>query len=189
MAITSNNVLTRNYSGKVAGQYVLRTRGAKSMIAGLPKPFEVKEEFKAKKLENQRKFNLAVIYAKKALQNPDLKADYAAARRGNQSAFNVAFLDKYFAPELSELRTEEYTGLAGQSLFVQAIDNFRVTKVVFTLFAADGSKLEEGEAVMDENGFDWIYTTQVDNPSPAGTIIRVTAEDIPKSKSILEGLI
>lgn len=189
MAITSNNMLTRNYSGKIGGQFVMRSKGGKSIIAALPKPSFLKEQYQARREEIKRSFNLAVIYASKAIKNPELKAQYEAVRRNNQSAFNVAFLDKYFAPELSDLRTESYTGQAGQQLQVQAIDNFRVTKVLFTLFAPDGSLLEEGEAQMDDNGFDWNYTTQVQNPSPTGTIVRVIAEDVPKGRSILEGII
>ncbi|WP_332733818.1 hypothetical protein [Flavihumibacter sp.] len=186
---SKTNIITHNYGGKLDDQFVIRKIGSKSILASLPKGYEVKERFKPQFEQTKRNFKLAVIYAKKAIQNPELKEQYEAVRRGNQSAFNVAFQDKYYAPELSALRTESYTGQAGQQMLVEATDNFRVTKVVFTLFASDGTVLEEGDAVMDDNGFDWIYTTKVANPSPAGTIVRVTAEDIPKSKTILEGVI
>ena len=187
MARSTNNVLTRNYSGKVAGQYILRTRGNKSIIAGLPSKNERVASPKQEVI--RRKFALSVIYAKKALTNPDLKVAYNAVAKGNQTAFNVALLDAFKAPELSNLRTEGFTGAAGQSFTVQAIDNFRVTKVSFGLYAPDGSLLEEGEAIMDENGFDWIYTTKLEIPSPAGTLIRVSAEDIPKNRTLLEVVI
>lgn len=189
MASSGNNILTRNYSGKVGDQYVMRTRGKKSIIAGLPKKRKLGADALSQMESIKRKFSLAVIYARKAITNPALKEEYAAVRRGNQSAFNVAFLDAYKAPELADLRTDGFTGVAGQSLVVQAIDNFRVTKVSFALSSPDGKLLEEGEAMMDENGYDWIYTTQSDIPSPSGTIIRITAEDIPKNRSLLEAVI
>ncbi|MCF1716335.1 hypothetical protein L0U88_16960 [Flavihumibacter sp. RY-1] len=87
------------------------------------------------------------------------------------------------------MRTDGYSGAAGHALTVQATDNFRVTKVSFGLYAPDGGLLEEGDAVMDENGFDWIYTTKSEIPSPAGTLIRVSAEDVPKNRTLLEVVI
>ncbi len=188
MARSANNVLTRNYTGKVAGQYSLRMRGDQSIIAGLPK--SRKEKSNSEKLMAvKRKFSLAVIYGKKAIANPELKASYQAIAKKNQSAFNAAVLDALKGPELAELRLDGYSGVAGQTLTVQAIDNFRVTKVSFGLYAPDGSLLEEGDALMDENGFDWIYTTKSEIPSPAGTLIRVSAEDVPKNRTLLEVVI
>ena len=188
MARSANNVLTRNYSGKVAGQYSLRMRGDQSIIAGLPKPRKEKSNSE-KHMAVKRKFSLAVIYGKKAIANPELKAEYQAIAKKNQSAYNAAVLDALKGPELADLRTDGYSGSAGHSLTVQATDNFRVTKVSFGLFAPDGSLLEEGDAIMDENGFDWIYTTQSEISSPTGTIIRVTAEDLPKNRTQLEAVI
>ena len=184
MARTTNNVLTKNYSGKVAGQYSLRTRGNQSIIAGLPKARE--GAISAVQFELQKSFKLAVIYARKAMTNPQLKEAYAAARRDNQSAYNVAFMDAYKGPELSDLRTDEYKGTIGDKIIVQAIDNFRVTNVKFKLLSADGTELENGDAIEDENGYDWIYTSKKNNSSLPGTIIQVTAEDIPKNKALLE---
>ncbi|MBL7769307.1 MAG: hypothetical protein JNK20_10045 [Flavipsychrobacter sp.] len=188
MARSANNVLTRNYSGKVAGQYSLRMRGDQSIIAGLPKARKEKSNSE-KVMAVKRKFALAIIYGKKAIANPELKAAYQAIAKKNQTAFNAAVLDALKGPELADLRTDGYSGAAGHSLIVQATDNFRVTKVSFGLFTLDGSLLEEGDAVMDENGFDWIYTTQSEIPSPTGTIIRVTAEDLPKNRTQLEAVI
>jgi hypothetical protein len=187
MARSTNNVLTRNYSGKVAGQYVLRTRGNKSIIAGLPAKNERVASPKQEII--RRKFALSVIYAKKALTNPELKAAYNAVTKGNQTSFNVALLDAFRAPEISNFRSEGFTGAAGQFLIVQAIDNFRVTRVSFGLYAPDGTLLEEGDAIMDENGYDWIYTTKSEIPSTAGTHIRISAEDIPKNRTLLEVVI
>ena len=61
MARTTNNVLTKNYSGKVAGQYSLRTRGKKSIIAGLPKAREGAPS--SVQVDLQKAFKLAVMYA------------------------------------------------------------------------------------------------------------------------------
>lgn len=187
MAITSNNILTRNYSGKVGKQFVFRTRGDRSIMAALP---TLSGGAGSQSQQDVRfKFRLAVIYAKKALTNPDLAEAYAAKARGNQSAFNVAFKDAYYGPELSKLRTDGYTGQAGEPIVVQAVDNFRVTFVKVRILAADGQLLEEGQAVEDENGYDWIYTTKVANPVLAGSKIQVIAEDVPKNSTSLESIL
>lgn len=184
MATTSNNLLTRNYSGKVGKQFVFRTRGEKSIMAALP---TLSGGSGSQSQQDVRfRFRLAVIYAKKALANPELADAYAARVRGNQSAFNVAFKDAYFGPQLSNLRTEAYTGQPGQPILVQAVDNFRVTLVKVKIFAADGQLLEEGQAVEDENGYDWLYTTKLANPKVIGSKILVTAEDLPKNSSTLD---
>lgn len=189
MASTSNNILTRNYRGKVARQYSLRTRGDISIIAGLPKPREAGSAPSDAVIQARKRFQLAAIYARKSNDNPELMAEYAKSRRGNQTAFNVAFLDAYRAPEISGLRTDGYKGEPGQALVIQAIDNFRVTSVRFTLTSADGSVLEEGEATNLGNGYDWLYTAKAENASLPGTAIRVTAEDIPMNKTVFEAVL
>jgi hypothetical protein len=168
----------------VGKQFVFRTRGDKSIMAARP-TFSGASGSESQQ-EVRFKFKLAVIYAKKAMANPELADAYAARIRGNQSAFNVAFKDAYYGPELSKLRTEGYTGQPGQPILVQAVDNFRVTLVKVKIFAADGQLLEEGQAVEDENGYDWLYTTKLANPAVTGSRIQVTAEDLPKNSSLLE---
>lgn len=189
MARTSSNLLTQTYSGKVGKQFVFRTRGNKSIIAALPKGSGLDSSPTTSQLEIRRKFQKAVIYAKKAIQNPAMLEAYTGAIRGNQTAFNVAFKDAYKGPEISNLRTDLYKGAAGDTILVEAIDNFRVSQVKFTLTAADGTLIDEGLAQEDENGYDWVFTTKVENPSPEGTRIRITAQDIPKNEAVFESVL
>ncbi|MBZ5857590.1 hypothetical protein [Flavihumibacter profundi] len=189
MATTNRNFLTFSYAGKVGKQYSLRNRGDKSIIASLPKKAKKgTPEEELTQLGVKEKFQRAVLYAKTVkANNPALMAEYAAVRKGTQSAHNVAFLDAYKAPKLSDLRTDEYEGVVGREIIVQAMDNFRVKSVRFTLFSPDGTKLEEGDAKQSlVNGYDWIYTTQQANPSLAGTKVRVTAKDMPENITVLE---
>ena len=189
MATTNRNFLTHNYAGKVGKQYSLRTRGDKSIIASLPKKSKKPSPDDALTQEMvQERFQRAALYAKTVkANNPALMAEYEAKRKGTQSASNVAFLDAYKGPKLKDLRTDEYEGLAGQEIRVQAIDNFRVKLVRFTLFSPDGSKLEEGEATLSiVNGYDWIYTTKVANPTVTGSKLRIIAKDIPDNMVVLE---
>ncbi len=188
MAKTDNNIITRNYSGSVGRQFSLRTRGNKSILAALPKSRYGLPLTPAQQLVRE-KFQLATIYARKAASNPALMEAYEAGRRGNQSARNVAFKDAWFAPIVSSIQTDAYTGEADQPIVVRAIDNFRVTAVKVSLFSAEGTLLEEGSAVEDENGYDWIYRSTSVNPALTGTLIRAVAEDLPKNKGSLEILL
>lgn len=187
MANTNNNALLKNFSGSFADQFSIRTRGDKTIIAQLPK----KGEKAASGIQAalKVKFKLAVLYAKKAILNAELKQQYAAAAQGNQTAFNVAFKDAYFGPELSDLRTDAYTGAPGQTIVVQAIDNFLIAAVKLSLYKPDGILIEEGELSADDNGRDWRYTTQQANDAVTGTIVRITAYDLPKNKAVLEAVL
>ena len=40
--------------------------------------------------------------------------------------------------------------------------------MVVTIANADGSLVEEGDAVLQPNGLDWVYTATADNPSLEG---------------------
>lgn len=186
MPKTRKNALTKHYGGKFGDQFVLRQRGSVSVMSEVPSGRKLDSNGKKQQQKIQKKFRSAAIYARKAMEIPELKDAYAAKVKGNQSPYNLAFRDAYQAPELSELQLEEYTGEAGQPITVEAMDDFKVTSVKFKIFGADGQLLEAGDAVETDNGTDWVYTTQVANPTLRGTRILITAEDIPKNKAKLE---
>jgi hypothetical protein len=186
MPKTQRNALTKHYSGKFGRQFILRTKGDLSVMTELPKSRNLSEAALEKQKEIQKQFRAAAVYGRKAMENPELKAAYAAKVQGNQSPYNVAFRDAFVAPELADLQLDEYTGEAGQPITVEAMDDFKVTSVKFKIFGADGQLLESGDAVETDNGTDWVYTTQVANPTLRGTRILITAEDIPKNKAKLE---
>lgn len=185
MAITDEKIITQTYSGKVGKQFILRRRGSKSIIAKKPKKRKRGTTSDVQVLL-QEKFNAAVLYAQEARNNPELMAAYAAKRRDNQTAFNVAFLDAYKGPVVSNLRTEGYTGEAGQQILVKAVDNFRVEKVTVQITGADGNILEEGQAQKLSNAVDWMYTTTAANPALTGTLLRISAQDVPMNVTTLE---
>lgn len=180
------NIITRGYSGVVGKQVVLRQRGEKNILTARPRRrAETPDTINAKQQATRERFAKAIVYAKKCMENPSVMEAYAKVIRGNQNAFNVAMKDAMKPPKLSNLLTDAYSGAAGEQFRVEAIDNFRVTGVEFQLISGDGSLLESGPAVQDENGFDWVYTTQVNNPMPEGTTVQVTAMDLPRNTTVL----
>lgn len=134
---------------------------------------------------HRQRFANAVVYAKNSLTDPHVLEAYAAIIQGNQRVYIAALKDYMHAPKLFNLQTDSYTGLAAQPIRVQAIDNFRVVRVEFKLFANDGTLLESGQAIRSKNGIDWIYTTKVSNPQPEGSTVLVTAMDLPMNNTEL----
>ena len=186
MARVDNNVLTRFSSGAIGKQLVLRNRGTKSFLSNRPKIKKGKRKLSARQAEVRKRFQHSAKYARGIMSDPELRLEYEAAVTSGQTAYNVAFADAFLGPELSDLLTDAYGGNAGDVLTVRAVDNFRVISVKFQLLGANGQELESGMAVLDENSLDWVYTTTTENPAVQGTLIRVTAEDRPKNRALLE---
>ena len=188
MASSNRNLLTHSYSGKIGDQFVFRNVGDQSVMAAKPKRRRraSKSETEQSQEAIRERFKKATIYAKSAMADPTLKAEYTSIPRGAVNPFRTAFMDKMKPPVLSELKLAGYDGQPGQLISVEAVDDVRVTWVKFALHAADGTKLEEGDAVLDVNGLQWNYTTQVVNPGLAGTRLTITASDLPKNVTLLE---
>jgi len=174
----------RGFSGTVGKQLVLRNRAGKTILAN--RPVVNKNRIPTPQQEAVRlRFRESVVYAKTTMQDPALKLDYAAAARPGQSHYNVAFTDAYLPPVISNLQTDQYTGKPGDKIMVRVMDDFYVDKVQVSI-TAGGVVLEFGDAVPESNGLDWSYTITEANASLPGTVVKVSAEDLPKNRSILE---
>lgn len=188
MARNRNNILARGFSGMLGDQFVLRIKNGVTYLANRPS-LDPDRTFTEEQMVRQENFKAAIEYAKKSMENPDTKAMYELAAREGQSAYHMALSDAAKGPRLSRLETAGYKGQAGDILKVRATDNFRVESVRFTLSSAAGDLLEEGLAVVDENGLDWIYTVTQANAVLEGTTISITATDVPKNTETLTALL
>lgn len=139
-----------------------------------------------KQLEVQRQFKKAIVYGRAVLQDPELKALYQAAARKDQSAFNVAVRDASKAPEISNIDTEMYTGAIGSTITVRAIDDFKVAGVRVRITTAAGVVVEQGDAVLQANGLDWLYVATVLNDELQGSVVRASARDLPANETVAE---
>jgi hypothetical protein len=88
-------------------------------------------------------------------------------------------------PVVKSISTNAYTGIAGSTITIRAVDDFRVTGVQVEIFAASGTLLEKGNAVLQTNGLDWIYTTTQSNAALTGSKINVIATDVPGNTGTL----
>ena len=188
MARNRNNILARGFSGMLGDQFVLRIKNGVTFLANRP-TIDPDRSFTEEQLARQENFKAAVEYARKSMENPVTKAMYEAAAKDGQSAYNMALTDAAKGPRLSRLVTDTYRGQVGDTLKVRATDNFRVETVTFAISREDGTVVEAGLAVADENGLDWIYTVTQPNAELPGTIIAITAIDIPKNTETLTALL
>ena len=184
MAISKNNVITYGASGKFAGQMVIRQRANKVVLCKLPNarktiPSENEEQVREKFLE-------ASIYAKHVMASEPMRLAYQSATAPGQSAYNLALADACVAPQIKRIDPGAYTGAAGSTIRVRAIDNFKVQTVTVEIRNAAGLPLEKGNASPAENGLDWLYTAAQANDALAGSKLIVQAIDLPGNVSVQE---
>lgn len=139
-----------------------------------------------KQLDVQRRFKMGTLYAKAVMKDPDLKAQYQAAAKHDQSAYNLALRDAYKAPEITGITTADYTGGIGSTITVRALDDFKVAGVKVKITSAAGIVVEQGEALLQANELDWVYTATVDNAAVQGCTVRVAARDLPANETVEE---
>lgn len=183
MAQSNENVVIQGMRGTIGGQLVFRNRLGKTVVSKSPKKGRLSS---TEQLAIQAKFKLALAYAKSAVKNEPVKAGYQAMAKGGQTAFNVAFQDAYHSPELSALNTDGYRGQIQNPIVVRAIDNFKVDSVRVLIIDAEGSLVEQGNAVAEANGLDWKYLCTQAHADLPGTVIRVIARDLPGNETLLE---
>jgi hypothetical protein len=186
MSNVSENMLVNRARGGVGKQYVYRTKGDKTIIAKMPKK-RGETVLTAQQESIREKFASAAVYAQTAMSSEALSKEYRKKANVNRTAANVAARDYLKPPRVKDIDTENYTGAVGSVIAIRAIDDFRVARLHVKISAADGTLIEQGEAVQQPiNKSLWDYTTQQNNANVAGTKIMATAFDLPGNKGTLE---
>lgn len=185
MAKIKDNLLVRGASGKVGKQFVYRKRGDDTFITRMPTT-----DKNAKPTEQQEKvrdlFAAAAGYATGAISDPKLKAEYQkkAKTKAGRTAYNVAFRDYLKAPVVKGIDTSAYNGTVGTTIVIDARDDFRVVEVTVSIKTAAGVLVEEGNAILNPiNRNEWFYKATQANAALSGSIIQVTAKDLPGNKA------
>ncbi|MFE2861213.1 MULTISPECIES: hypothetical protein [Sphingobacterium] len=179
MAKSKGNVVMEGASGTVGKMLVFRQRGDQTIIARRP-TFHNKKAPTVKQLDVQNRFMDASLYARTAIQDPDLKAAYQAKANINQTAFNVAFKDYFTAPVIRRWDDSGYQGNAMDQILFMVKDVMKVVKVQVGIFDANDLELEVGMAQdMDGQGISWMYQVQADNSNFENAKYRVTLTDTP----------
>lgn len=175
MAKSQNNVVTHGLSGKIGNLLVFRQQGGKTIVSSKPK---TSGKTSKKQAGQRRKFQYGVIYAQQAMANPGTKEVYEALSKGKRP-FNVAVADFLNAPSIEQVDLSAYTGRSDDVIRIRVTDDFKVKEVRVNITNADGSLVEEGNAVSDVIGYEWQYTATQANENLNGDKIVISVSDIP----------
>jgi len=171
-----NNIVTEGLSGKIL-QLVFRQRGGKTIVSHRP---EKREHIaSAAQAMVRSSFKAAVQYAKAAMTDAATRLAYLAKAEKGQTAFNVAVADFFHAPEIILIDTGQYTGSSGSRILAAVTDDFKVQSVTVRIKDAGGQLIETGNAVALADGLHWQYDATVLNGNSTGSIISITAKDMP----------
>ncbi|GAA4175493.1 hypothetical protein [Sphingobacterium ginsenosidimutans] len=180
MAKSRDNIVMQGASGTVGKMLVFRQRGDQTVIARRPKKSANAKPPTTKQLEVQSRFMDASLYARTAIQDPDIKAAYQAKANINQTAYNVAFKDFFTAPVIRRWDDSGYKGNAVDQITLMVKDVMAVVKIEVQILDQNDAVIETGLAQdMDGIGVSWMYQIQQDNPDFLQAKYLVTLTDTP----------
>ena len=130
-----------------------------------------------KQLIAQARFKRCTEYAQNVIKDPVIKQAYEVMAKDNQTAFNRAFSDASQPPVVLSIMTDGYLGCVGNSIFVNAVDDFLVKRVVLSVYK-NKKLMEEGDAVELTKNI-WEYNSKALVPDLKNVIIIATAYDMP----------
>ena len=181
MAKMKDNNATHGIRGKV-NQFVYRQRNGETVVS---KPPIRTAPYSEEQKNIVSIFKQAVLYARAILQNAAIKQAYKKKAKRGQSAFNLAIADFFKPPVVVAVDLSGFTDQAGSKITALVTDNFRVETVKVKIEKANGTLLEEGDAVLQPDGLNWQYTTTTANSNNSGNTVSIIATDLP-GHSIIE---
>jgi hypothetical protein len=179
MASSKNNIVTQGLSGRV-DQLVFRQKSGKTIVSKRPGDYGPPS---AAQLDVRSRFTQAVLYARAAVADAATKLFYASKAKPWQTAYNVAFSDFFKTPEIGGIDVSAYNGSIGSRITVPVTDNGKVVSVQIKIQKGDGALVEEGDATLHASGLHWVFTAAALNNSLPGSLITVTAFDLPGHSS------
>jgi len=187
MSKVVRNIVTTGMSGEIGNLIVFRSCGNRTIVTA--KPVKSHHELTEPQKQHQRKFQHAILYGKSIFTSPALKAQYQEKAGEGVSAYNVAVADFLNAPDIEEIDVSNYTGAAGSTIKILATDDFMVTEVQVEIYNHEGTLIEQGEAVQQNNISEWLFTAAVSNGSITGDKIVVKAFDLPGNQTQSESIV
>lgn len=183
MGIVKQNLLTKGFSGKIGDEIVFRQIGSATHFAKRPRKREVLTPGQA---AHQEVFRAAIYYAKAILLDPAAKAAYETwAQSTNLKSAQIAAVTDYLKqPKIARVHSDSYQGAIGNVIFIVGEDHHKLYKVEVTIKRADGTVVETGEAIRQEQ--DWKYVATQANAAVAGSTIVINAKDRPGKEVTFE---
>lgn len=174
MAKVKKNVVMNGLSGMLADQVVVKQDKAGRTIITVKPTFRDDREFSEAQQEQIEAFREAAQYAKVAAKTEAIYAE--KAEDTPRSGYNVAIADWFHEPEVDEIDLSGWTGQAGQSIRIKALDDVKVERVTVLITDEADVLIEQGAAVQ-EDGLWWVYTTtQAASGQPK---VMAVARDLP----------
>lgn len=184
MAIVGNNPLLKAVSGMLGDTHYYRMWRGRLVMCKRPK---ARKGLSRKQKVVVNRFKLASKYASKQMKDEDIKAAYQARTNFRfHSAYLVALNDYLNPPKVEKIRLGDYHGAIGDTITVEAHDDFEVVSVSIVIRNEDGSILEEGPAVRSHNPSLWKYKATVVNSALTRTKILAMAFDRPGNQGVAE---
>ena len=178
MAKNSDNLFTDGFRGTVGGNMTFSRRKSGKVVVSKKRGAN-KTAPQPEDLQRRGRFKRAITYAASIMTNLVTKALYQAKTTGDQTAYNIATRDAYKAPEVTAINRSAYNGHIGDTIRVEATDDFKVESVQVAIYTMDNELVEQGAAVLDASGLYWVYTATEDHIALDGSTIKATAKDLP----------
>ena len=185
MSKVKDNLVTTGLSGKLGKQIVFRLWSGTTFLAKAPvtNQSSLKNEVHIK---NMLRFKEAVRYAKKAMDDPELKQIYKSRCKERQTAYARAIQDFYDVPDIGEIDLSNYKGKTGGFIRVYVTDDFRVSRVQVRIEDEGGNPIEAGVAEQEDHTDWWRYVATGATLLPAGGKVVASAYDLPGNEAIRE---
>jgi hypothetical protein len=177
MAVSYNNVITRNYSGRV-GDIILKNYAGKSVMTKRPDCSKVIKT--ARQLEFNDKFKKSVKFGQYVIKNQEL-IDHYRRKRPDLDPYHAAISDYQSRPVIERVDVGGYQGLPGNVVTVSVWDKWEIEGVDMVIFNALGELIECGAAIPRQfsANTEWDYTATVENIDYKSSRILVRAKDHP----------
>jgi len=181
MAKNTENIITRGLSGKFANvcfqkNGVIRKLPDRSNFRWTPLQAKHHEHFESAK-EYAR--HVVADAEKTAYYTPLLKKWKKRCRLQNVGIYQLAICDFSHPPEILRVEFKGRPGKPESRIAVFAHDNFQVTGVHVSLFMADGTCIEEGEAMESKLEITYNYPIQHPDQFKPGSVARIRVWDVP----------
>ena len=152
---------------------IYKTRSGKNLVTRKPAS---EPDCSGQKNSVQEEVRQAVNYAEFAWDQPIYQSKAVGT---SNSAYNLAVADALGKPQILDVDLRDWTRKIGQTILVEATDNFMVLSVRLVIREGE-TILEEGEAEQSEmDSMIWRYTLKTPVEKKPGITLNACAFDLP----------
>lgn len=124
------------------------------------------------------RFLEAVAFAKQQVADPVSKALYQPGPDSKfTSAYAAALADYLKRPVIDHVDLSGYHGNEGDAIIIKASDVARTLIVFVSIFGANGTMIEQGEAALAISSDDYVFRATTRNVIAPGSNVRVNVRD------------